>query len=215
MNQAQSKMQNTLRTALLAILTLVFGGLALSPAVAAPQPDAIPSRWEFDLRPGPLRITTVEVEGVGARAFFYMPYYVENNSGEDRFLAPRFELATEEGEVIRSGGSKVPRAVTRAVIARFQNELLEDEISMLGPILQGPENAREGVVIWPANDLKVDEVTVYASGFSGETKQFVRPDNGEIVVLRKTRMLRHATPGNIDPTTDQPFRRTVDRWIMR
>ena len=40
-------------------------------------------------------------------------------------------------------------------------------------------------------------------------------DNGEVVVLRKTRMLRHATPGNIDATSDQPFRRTVDRWIMR
>jgi hypothetical protein len=209
------KTTSTLRTVALAILTLVFGGLALSPAVAAPQPDAIPSRWEFDLRPGPLRITTVNVEGVGPRAFFYMPYYVENNSGEDRFLAPRFELATEEGDVIRSGGSNVPREVTKTIIARFQNELLEDEISMLGPILQGPENAREGVVIWPATDLKVDEVTVYASGFSGETKQFVRPDNGEVVVLRKTRMLRHATPGNIDATSDQPFRRTVDRWIMR
>ena len=209
------KMQNTLRTALLAVLTVVFGGLALSPAIAAPQPDAIPSRWEFDLRPGPLRVTTVHVDGVGPRAFFYMPYYVENNSGDDRFLAPRFELATEEGEVIRSGGSNVPREVTRTIIARFQNELLEDEISMLGPILQGPENAREGVIIWPATDLKVDEVTVYASGFSGETKQFVRPDNGEVVVLRKTRMLRHATPGNIDATSDQPFRRTVDRWIMR
>src|SRR5690606_31855525 len=123
--------------------------------------------------------------------------------------------ATEEGEVLRSGGSAVPREVTRAIIERFRNPLLEDEITMLGPILQGPENAREGVVIWPANDLTVDEVTVYASGFSGETKQFVRPDNGEVVVLRKTRMLRHATPGNIDPTSDQPFRRTVDRWIMR
>ncbi|MFG0291768.1 MAG: hypothetical protein ACIAQF_09695 [Phycisphaerales bacterium JB065] len=215
MQQAQTCILNTLRGSLLAILTVFIGGLAFSEAAAAPQPDAIPSRWEFDFRPGPLRITTIEVEGKGPQAFFYMPYYVENNSGEDRFLAPRFELATEEGDVLRSGGSAVPREVTRAIIERFRNPLLEDEITMLGPILQGPENAREGVVIWPANDLTVDEVTVYASGFSGETKQFVRPDNGEVVVLRKTRMLRHATPGNIDPSSDQPFRRTVDRWIMR
>ncbi len=199
---------------MLVMLSAVVAGLSVS-AAAAPQPDAIPSRWEFDLRPGPLRITTVSVDGEEPRAYFYMPYYVENNSGEDRFLAPRFELATEEGEIIRSGGSAVPREVVRTLIARFRNQLLEDEISMLGPILQGPENAREGLVIWPAGDLTVDEVTIYASGFSGETKQFVRPDTGETVVLRKTRMLRHATPGNIDPTSDQPFRRTVDRWIMR
>jgi hypothetical protein len=197
-----------------ALLTVVLGGLSVS-AVAAPQPDAIPSRWEFDLRPGPLRITSISIDGGEPRAFFYMPYYVENNSGEDRFLAPRFELATEEGEIVRSGGSAVPREVVRTLIERFRNQLLEDEISMLGPILQGPENAREGLVIWPAGDLTVDEVTIYAAGFSGETKQFVRPDNGETVVLRKTRMLRHATPGNIDTNSDQPFRRTTDRWIMR
>jgi hypothetical protein len=215
LQKVHSRFQHVLGSAVLAVLTLVFAGLAVSEAAAAPQPDAIPSRWEFDLRPGPLRIITVEVEGVGPKPFFYMPYYVENNSGDDRFLAPRFELATDEGEVIRSGGSAVPREVTQFIIDRFRNPLLENEISMLGPILQGPENAREGVVIWPASDLTVDEVTVYASGFSGETKQFVRPDNGEVVVLRKTRMLRHATPGNIDPSSDQPFRRTVDRWIMR
>lgn len=215
MTNALTSPATLLRTAVLAILALVLCGFSITEASAAPQPDAIPSRWEFDLRPGPLRITTVHVEGQGPQAFFYMPYYVENNSGEDRFLAPRFELATEEGDIVRSGGSAVPRSVVQTLIARFQNQLLEDEISMLGPILQGPENAREGLVIWPAGELTVDEVTVYASGFSGETKQFVRPDNGEIVVLRKTRMLRHATPGNIDVNSDRPFRRTMDRWIMR
>lgn len=206
---------SVLRSLTLGLLALVLCGLSISEAFAAPQPEAIPRRWEFDLRPGPLRVTTVEVEGVGPRAFFFMTYYVENNTGDDRFLAPRFELATDEGEIIRSGGAEVPREVIRSISALFRNELLEDEISILGPILQGRENAREGLVVWPANDLTVDEVTIYASGFSGETRQFVRPDNGEIVVLRKTRMLRHATPGNIDPNSDRPFRRTVDQWILR
>jgi len=212
---ALSSRSVVLRTTFLAVLACFFCGLSITEAFAAPQPDAIPRRWEFDLRPGPLRITTVQIEGAEPRAYFYMTYYVENNSGEDRFLAPRFELATEEGDIIRSGGAQVPREVSRTIISQFRTELLEDEISMLGPLLQGPENAREGVVIWPADNLQVDEVTIYASGFSGETRQFARPDTGEIVILRKTRMLRHQTPGNIDPNSDRPFRRSVDRWIMR
>lgn len=213
MNQSLTHPAKLLNTLVFAVLAMFVGVTGLT-ALAAPQPDAIPSRWEFDLRPGALRIATLIVDEE-PRSFFYMPYYVENNSGEDRFLAPRFELATDEGEIIRSGGIAVPREVVRTLIPRFRNQLLEDEISMLGPILQGPENAREGLVIWPAGDLTVDEVTIYASGFSGETKQFVRPDTNEVVILRKTRMLRHATPGNIDPDSDQAFRRTADRWIMR
>jgi len=213
LNQSLTNPAKSLKTLMFAVFAMFVGVTGLT-ALAVPQPDAIPSRWEFDLRPGPLRIATLLVEDE-PRSFFYMPYYVENNSGEDRFLAPRFELATDEGEIMRSGGTAVPREVVQTLIARFRNQLLEDEISMLGPILQGPENAREGLIIWPAGNLTVDEVTVYASGFSGETRQFVRPDTNEVVILRKTRMLRHATPGNINPSSDQPFRRTVDRWIMR
>jgi len=196
---------------LLCVLTLQSAG--------APEPSPTPTRWELDLRPGPLRVGMVDVKDVGPRAFFYMPYMVVNNSGEDLYFAPSFELATDDGALIRSGRG-VPLEVTEALMARLENSFLEDQISMIGVLRQGIENAREGVVVWPANNLKVSEVVVYAMGFSGETRRVALPDaSGEgeprEVVLRKTLMLVHPTPGELTLKGNRPLERTVQRWIMR
>jgi hypothetical protein len=173
----------------------------------------VPKRWELDLRPGPLRIATVETEE-GPRAYFYFTYTVVNNSGRDLLLAPSFELSTETGVILRSGRS-VPTGVTRALLERLDNPFLQDEVSIIGTIQQGEEFAREGLVIWPAEDLKADEVVIFAEGFSGETRVIQRPDNGEEVVLRKTMMLRHDAPGDMTVFGDTPLQRVEQRWILR
>lgn len=198
--------------ALAAIATLL---LAL-PIVAAPEPDPVPRSWQFRFDPGPLRVTTVNIPGDGPRDFYYMPYLVENNTGEDRYFAPRFELVTDAGEILRSGRD-VPRFAVDQIRASLGDELLLDEIRVQGPLLQGDANAREAVVIWPADILDVDTVTVFAAGFSGENTIVTRPDNGETVVLRKTRMLQHQVAGQLNPRTDRPLQRdrVASRWIMR
>jgi len=61
----------------------------------------------------------------------------------------------------------------------------------------------------------MDEVVVYGAGFSGETRSIERPDTGEKVILRKTRMLRHPVPGEIDPSLNPALTRSDDQWIMR
>ncbi|HBS28495.1 MAG TPA: hypothetical protein DEB06_03365 [Phycisphaerales bacterium] len=187
---------------------------ALAPSThAAPEPEPIPRRWQLTLEPGDLRVTTIETAGV-PRAYFFLTYKVTNSTGEDRFFAPWFELATDQGTVIRSGRG-VPPEVTERIRESFRNPLLLDEVSVQGLLLQGDENAREGIVVWPADDLAADEVSVFAIGFSGETKAAVRPDNGETVILRKTLMLTHDTPGDIDPSSGRPLTRTQTRWILR
>lgn len=205
------------------VFTLALGVLAASAAsflcpaqtaLAAPEPEPIPRRWEFNVVPGDLRVTTVNIPGEGPRAFFYFTYAVTNNTGQDRNLAPSFELATDEGRIYRSGRG-VPRYATEAIRALLRSEMILDEIAIQGLLLQGEENAKEGFVIWPAEDLKADEYTIYAAGFSGETKTVPRPDTGEPVVLRKTLMLRHDAPGEIDPSAGRPLIRTQTRWILR
>lgn len=205
------------------------GGAALgvaTPAYAAPEPSLIPTRWQLDVRPGPLRIAQVEVETQIAgpsgsvvtvrqpRFFFYLTYTVVNNSGEDLMFAPSFELATDDGRLIRSGRD-VPGEVTSELLTRMRNPFLLDQIGIIGTLTQGEENAREGLVVWPAENVRVDEVTIFASGFSGESRRVVRPDTGEEVVLRKVLMLRHDTPGELLGQGDRPVERTQQRWILR
>ena len=133
----------------------------------APEPDPVPRRWQLDITPGTLRITTLEVPGVGQRMFLYMDYSVVNNSGQDLLFAPAFELANGEGEILRSGRD-VPQAVTEKILNSLQNSFAEDQISIIGTLLQGREHGKDGVVIWPVTDANPERITVYAAGFSGE-----------------------------------------------
>lgn len=206
------------------ILGLVLGsgvGLGLGPgplgaghAFAAPEPEPIPRRWEYRVEFNELRLACAEVPGQGSMPFYYVTFKVINDTGEDRFFAPSFELATDMGQIIRSGRDVHP-AVMDDLVARQRNPLMQNEFDVQGLFLQGEENAREAIVIWPASDLEVDEITIYAAGFSGETRSVERPDNGESVLLRKTLMLRHDTPGELTCQNEPALVRSQSRWIMR
>ncbi|MFG0256503.1 MAG: hypothetical protein ACF8GE_01215 [Phycisphaerales bacterium JB043] len=216
----------------LGVVLLAVTLVGLSPwmqsASGAPEPSLIPTRWELDFEPGPLRIAMVEVErqvegpnGSVAvvrqpEAFMYFTYTVMNNTGEDRMFAPSFELAMGDGDLLKSG-QNVPASVTRELLQRLNNPFLLDQIGIIGTLEQGEENAREGLVIWPAgqSDMKADEAIIFASGLSGEFKRVTRPDTGEEVTLRKVMMLRHHTPGDRLGQGDRPFNRVQQRWILR
>jgi len=209
-----------------AIVAGLPGGGPSGQAWAAPEPSLIPTRWQLDIEPGPLRVAEVNIErqvpGPNGsvitveqpQQFFYLTYTVTNNTGQDLMFAPSFELATDDGGLMKSGRG-VPSEVTREILRRLRNPFLKDQISVIGNLGQGPENAREGVVIWPAENLRVDEVLIFANGFSGESERVRRPDTGEEVVLRKVLMLRHETPGTIAGYGDDPIERVQQRWILR
>jgi hypothetical protein len=196
------------------LVALAAVGSVAERASAVPEPSPVPRRWEFRIEPGPLRLTSVDVPGRGPEAFWYFTFKVTNNTGEDRFFAPSFQLSLDNGEVIRSGRD-VPRVVTETIMQRLNQPLLIDEVAIQGTLLQGPENAKEGLVIFRADDLHVDVVRLFAAGFSGETHRYVRPDTGEEVTLRKQLMLTHHISGQADPKSDEPIRRTGQRWVLR
>lgn len=191
--------------------------IALLPAISLalqPQPDPVPRRWQLHIEPGPLRLATVNVPDTGPRAFFYFTYKVVNNSGQDLLFAPAFELANDRG-MLRRAGRDVPLTVTRELMRRTENPFIEDQIAIIDQLLQGEENAKFGIVIWPADDFRAEEATIYAAGFSGETATVTNPDTGETVTLRKTLMLRHTAPGTLVGQGHRPLTRTERRWIMR
>ncbi len=207
----------TLYPSLLAMAALAVA-LAGPAALAGPEPAPVPKRWQLDAEFGPLRTATIETPDMGPRAYFYLTYRVTNNSGEDLLFAPAFELATDTGRVRRSGRD-VPVAVTRRILDDMENPLLLDEVSITDTLLQGKENMKEGLVIWPAEELKLEHVTIYGAGFSGETATLEIPKAGSRektkYVLRKTAELVHWAGGEIDPSSSEPLLRLRTRWIMR
>lgn len=202
------------------LVTLPIAGAVLtsSVALAAPEPDPIPRRWQLSLDMGPLRLITIEQSGGEPRAYYYLTYTVTNASGSDVLLAPIFELVGGDAQIRRSGRD-VPADVTRTILERLNNPFLQDQISIIGLILQGSENAKEGLVVWPADDLKPDSLSVYAAGFSGEMRTIEVPDaktgKPSTITLRKTMMVRYEVPGEIDRRGDRPIDALEKRWILR
>lgn len=210
----------TTRSRLFAAAACLLALLSVS-AIAwtrPPEPDPLPKRWQLDIEVGPLRVAEVATSESGPQLFYYLTYRVTNNSGQDLTFAPIFELGTDEGELFRAG-KDVPRSVREEMLRRLDNPLLEDQIAILGPILQGRENAKDGLVIWPVGDTDVDEIAVYAAGFSGETTTLTFPDpqsgDEKEIVLRKTYMVRYTLPGSLELRGSRPILPREERWIMR
>ncbi|HZW11453.1 MAG TPA: hypothetical protein VFF69_16250 [Phycisphaerales bacterium] len=202
----------------IALTAVAIGALAPASGLA-PEPDPVPKRWQLEVEPGPLRVAYVE-SAEGSGAYLYLTYTATNNTGKDLEFVPSFEMATDSGEVAQSGVG-VPPGVTDQIVASLEHPFLQDQVDILGPIQQGPENAKQGVVIWPLQDYRADEIRIFGAGFSGETDalELTDPRTGEVrrLVFRKTLMLRYATPGEIrvHEIGDRAFGVIEQRWIMR
>lgn len=191
-------------------------GMAGGPALAAPEPHPVATNWEFTFEPGPLRLAWVDTPA-GATPYLYFTFKVTNHWGSDLLFAPAVDLVTSDSEVLRSGRD-VPGSVTEEIMRRLDNPLLESQNNIVSTVLNGPEHAREGVLIWPATDLDVDEISLFFGGLSGESEAYVIGRDGpnpERYTLRKTMMLRYATPGDIGQQGSRPFELVEKRWVMR
>jgi hypothetical protein len=187
----------------------------LAPAMA-PEPDPIPRRWQLAVEPGPLRIATVQTSS-GPQSFYFLTYKVTNTSDQDLLFAPSFDLVTGEGEAKRSGRD-VSAEVTREILARLESPFIQDQISIVGTLLQGEANAKEGVVIWPVNDTRLSEILIFAAGFSGETRGVeIKNAEGKLerVLLRKTLMMRFEAPGELREMAGKELPRVESRWVLR
>lgn len=184
----------------------------------APEPNPVPQRWQFDVYPGQLRFAKFETPDGQLRGYFFLTYRVVNNTREDLLLAPLFELATENGDIVRSGRD-VPQSVVKKIMAEVDNPLAQDQISILGTLLQGEENGREGVVIFSDVDNSARDITIYATGFSGETAPYEvkDPKTGKVhkELLRKTLSLQYKLPGDVTGRVNEPLPLFEQRWVMR
>ena len=95
------------------------------------------------------------------------------------------------------------------------NELLENQNAIIGEILHGREHAREGLVIWPAGNLEVNEVSLFVAGTSGETVTVKNPITGKPVLLRKTLQRDYLIPGEALARGSRPAGLVREQWVMR
>lgn len=197
------------------------GGQDAAEATIAPPPTRrVPAgeTWQLEFQPGPLR---VYVDPYSGEAYWYLTYEVSNRSGRERMWAPRIELQTDAGQV-QSSGQGVPRLVTQDLqrtlsSARSERraEKVLDQNQMIGPIVTGPEHAREGLVVWRVEDPTVTELTIYVAGVTNHRESAMHPETGEPVVLRRSRALRFVTPGEIGLLEGSPIDASAQEWVLR
>ncbi len=199
------------RRVMQAATALAAGLLVAGSALGYPRPAAVPTRWELEFEPRELRLYLDETEG---RAYWYFTYQVTNRTGRQQIWAPTFTLYTDEGEILTSG-REVPSRVADEVLELLGNGLLENQNEIIGEIFHGREHAREGLVIWPAQKLDVNEMSLFIAGISGETAEVRNPATGQPVLLRKTLQRDYLVPGDVVPRGSRPCEVVSQRWVMR
>jgi hypothetical protein len=180
-------------------------------AMAYPKPAPVPYKWELQFEPGDLRLWQDKESG---DHFWFFTYTVTNRTGKDQLWAPKLTLFTDGGEILEAGRD-VPTRVTEGMLELLDNELLQDQNEVLGEIFQGRENAKEGLVIWPAKNLNVNQISLFIAGISGETARVKNPVSSEEVILRKTLQRDYLVPGNAVGRGTKPVELVSQTWILR
>ena len=197
----------TLRVGIAALATVT----AVGSAWAYPKPSPVPPRWELEFEPGELRLYVDPVEG---SPYWYFTYQVTNRTGRGLIWAPTLTLFTDAGEIIASGRG-VPSRIVADLKQLLGNELLESQNEIIGEIFHGREHAKDGLVVWPAAHLEVNELSIFVAGISGETAAVVNPMTGEQVILHKSLQRDYLIPGDALPRGSKPVELIGQRWVMR
>jgi len=219
------------RAAAAACLAAVTIGLVAGYAVPAPEPSEVPATWELDFRnerPRPIRVTVPGADEPST--FWYLLYTLTNRTKKDRELAMQFVLYTDTGQVIRSG-KKVPAAVFNTIRKTHNNPLLKDLGAKAGKILQGDDNAKDGVAIWRDFDPKAGKVDLFITGLSGDTALIKLPKPitvterdayGKVrtitkteIILARTLQLTYQVAGEASARFTTPTKLLKKKWVMR
>lgn len=182
-------------------------------AYGFPEPSSAPESWQFDFtysKPAVIAVKTID----GVKWFWYITYKVENNTGEDRLFIPEIVMSTDQGD-IAVAGKNVPAGVFDAIKQSLGNKLLESPVRVVGRLLQGEDNARESVAIWPAFDHDIDEMSIFISGIDGETEVIKHPLTGDNVTVVKTLMASYNLPGTGGRLQEQAVVPHGETWVMR
>jgi len=195
----------------LALLAAITAG-AFSLATAAPEPSLVPLSWELNFKHGPIERLQVGKDG-RQQTFWFMRYTVTNNTGKDILFTPDFQLMTDTGQV-QDAYKDVPNEIIAKIKKLYKNELLASPNNIVGKLLQGEDNARDGVIVFGDVDADSRNFKVFIAGLSGETVEVKNPKTDKNVILQKTLILEYNVPGeaiNIEPRPEYKGA----KWVMK
>jgi len=194
-------------------------------AMSAPRPAVVqsPQQWTLDVQYEQLGQITMRAEQGGElKRFWYLILTVTNNTGDEVDFYPVCELMTDTFEITAAGVS-VPPQVIESIKTRHRGKypFLEGLDASGMRILQGKDNTRDIVIVWPEFDARARGVSLFISGLSNETIAVDNPaakdnkDQAQKIFLRKTLMLDYRFSG--DPAFRSEARMTFagESWIMR
>jgi hypothetical protein len=221
-----------MKRAVLLVLSLVVSVAVLSPlAVSAPQPKLVSTDWALKFTQHDPQAIRLRVPGEpGPRIFWYMLYTVTNQTSQDRMFVPNFVLYTDTGQILH-GAEGISPSVFDAIQARHHNPLLENVSSMTGVLLQGEDNAKDGVAIFQDIDPEARAFDLYVGGLSGEGVTVKLPVKVEVteadtegkmlkvvkdtIVLHKTLRLHYRLPDDPSRRTASPAIADGSDYVMR
>jgi hypothetical protein len=200
----------------LALIVVALAAAALTPAIRAeyPKPSPYPKTWELDFVHGkPQRVVVKDIQSNAPRAYWYMTYQVTNNTGNEQPFLPAFELVIEDGRVIRND-FKIPRVVFDEIKKREGNKYMEPAALIAGELRIGPDQAKDGVAIWPEPTPEMGQFSIYVSGLSGEIAQVKAPTT-KPVILHKTLQLNYLIRGDEVYPGEDEVNENPSEWVMR
>lgn len=209
------------------VLVLVWAMAASSGLWAAPEPSLVPltGTWQLDIRfhGSPQRIV-VRFPGFDQpKAFWYLPYTITNNTGQDVDFYPDVEIFTNTFKLSKAGRG-VRKSVFNAIQSRHSHTipLMEPEEHVTGRILQGQDNQRDSVIIFEDIDPNANEVKIFFSGLSNESAIIESPiyknpttGKGRDILLKKTLMLQYQMPGDALNQDQKVMLYRKRQWVMR
>jgi hypothetical protein len=201
--------------------SLVLLALVILAAVAPlrtradyPKPSPYPKSWELAFEHSiPKRVVVQTAASNVPQAFWYMTYTVTNNTDKEQLFLPALELLTEDGRIIRND-FKIPRSVFEAIKKREGDRFLQPAALVGGELRLGPDQAKDGVAIWPEPAPEMGRFSIFVSGLSGETASVKGPD-GKDVVLRKTLQLNYLIRGDDVYPGEDEVNENPSEWVMR
>lgn len=212
-----------------ALAVLLAGACLVLPASSVlagkhPEPSVYPIRncWYLDFKHAAPKRIVIDAPGLRApTAFWYLTYTVTNNTGKEVEFLPEYEMVTEDG-AIHYGNRGIPQSVFDAIKKVTGNDLLLPSAQLAGPLHQGEDQAKDGVIIWEEPMLRMGSFSIYIGGLNNEFVAATDNDgkpvlgaDGKPIVLRKTLELNYNIFGDEVKAGLNEVHAKPERWVMR
>lgn len=208
-------MNRVIRTAaVIAAASVLLCSAAVLRAETAPEPSIVSNSWQLSFKYSFPRVIAVRLPDENKpQLYWYVTYTVTNETGADQLFIPDMVMLTDHGDLM-TANEHISPVVFRAIKNYVADPLLESPTQVIGKILQGPDNARTSVAIWPVPDHDVDMVRIFFGGLSGETHE-VTDSTGQKHELHKTLMAEFDCPGDNTHVVQKPFIKKKQEWVVR